>query len=96
MSAMEDALPTGWSLQKKAYVETFQVDKSKPLSENIVIIPNLISDIEFATFWRQVCENAGAVVLIADNLGILFFRLSFYSLFIANIIDSFADLYIYD
>lgn len=93
MNAAEDALPTGWSLQKKAYVETFQADKSKPLLENIVIIPNLVSDKEFTTFWRQVCENAGAVVLIADNLGILFFCLSFCSLFIANIVDSFANLY---
>lgn len=69
MNAADYALPTGWSLQKKTYVETFQVGKSKPLSEKIVIIPNLVSDEEFAIFWRQVCENAGAVVLIADNLG---------------------------
>ncbi|XP_070172689.1 enolase-phosphatase E1 [Polyergus mexicanus] len=69
VNAAEDALPTGWSLQKKAYVEMFQADKSKPLLENIVIIPNLVSVRQFITFWRQVCENAGAVVLIADNLG---------------------------
>ncbi|XP_050461708.1 uncharacterized protein LOC126856852 [Cataglyphis hispanica] len=69
VNAAEDALPTGWSLQKRTYVETFQADKSKPLLENIVIIPNLVSDRQFITFWRQVCENAGAVVLIADNLG---------------------------
>lgn len=73
VNAAEDALPTGWSLQKKAYVEMFEADKSKPLLENIVIIPNLVSVRQFTTFWRQVCENAGAVVLIADNLGISFF-----------------------
>ncbi|XP_029162518.1 uncharacterized protein LOC114934067 [Nylanderia fulva] len=69
VSAAENALPTGWSFQKNAYVETFQTSKSKPLSEMIVIIPNLIYDRLFVILWEKVCENAGAVVLIAENLG---------------------------
>ncbi|XP_072763554.1 uncharacterized protein [Anoplolepis gracilipes] len=64
----EEELPTGWSLQKKKYVERFEA-KDKPLSETIVIIPNLVSDSWFVTFWRQVCDNAGAVVIIVDDLG---------------------------
>ncbi|RLU20538.1 hypothetical protein DMN91_007149 [Ooceraea biroi] len=65
----EEALPTGWSLYKQGYVEMFQVAGNKPLSKIVVIIPNLIYDKEFTTFWRQVCENAGAVVLIAEHSG---------------------------
>jgi len=72
VSAAEHALPNGWSLQKKAYIEAFETGGKKPLSEIVVIIPRLASNRQFATFWRQVCENAGAVVLIAENSGILF------------------------
>jgi len=70
MNASEDALPTGWSFQKKAYVEMFQTTENKPLSKILVIIPNLVYDKEFITFWQKICENAGAVVLIAENPGI--------------------------
>jgi len=70
VNASEDALPIGWSFQKKAYVEIFQTAGNKPLLKILVIIPNLIHDEEFITFWQQICENAGAVVLIAENSGI--------------------------
>jgi len=72
VSAAEHALPNGWSLQKKAYIEAFETGGKKPLSEVVVIIPRLTSNRQFATFWQQVCENAGAVVLIAENSGIYF------------------------
>lgn len=70
MNPAEEALPTGWSLQKRGYVEAFQARESKPLSNTFVIIPRLMEDIQFATFWQQVCENAGAVALIVDDSGI--------------------------
>ncbi|XP_018358495.1 PREDICTED: uncharacterized protein LOC108758184 [Trachymyrmex cornetzi] len=65
----EVALPNGWSLQRKAYVEGHDTYTKKPLSEIVVIIPSLasINLPQFATFWRQVCEHAGAVVIIAEN-----------------------------
>ncbi|KAG5344005.1 TP53B protein, partial [Acromyrmex charruanus] len=65
----EVALPNGWSLQRKAYVEGHDAYTKKPLSEIVVIIPSLasINLPQFATFWRQVCEHAGAVVIIAEN-----------------------------
>lgn len=72
MSTAEHALPNGWSLLKKTYIEKFETSGNKPLSEVVVIIPSLVSDGQFATFWRQVCENAGAVVLIAEDSGIHF------------------------
>lgn len=74
MSAAENALPVGWSIHKKDYVEPFQANNRKPLSETVVIIPELKCDTQFATFWRQVCENAGAIVIIAESSGILFLR----------------------
>lgn len=83
MNEAEEVLPTGWSLQKKAYVETYQASENKPLSEIVVIIPCLTSDEQFAPFWRQVCENAGAVVLIIENAGTPF--LFTFSLFIRSI-----------
>ncbi|XP_020289053.1 uncharacterized protein LOC109857289 [Pseudomyrmex gracilis] len=66
VNAAEEALPIGWSLQKKNYVEAFQAREKKPLSNTFVIIPRL-DDTWFVTFWQQVCENAGAVVLIVDD-----------------------------
>lgn len=64
----EEVLPTGWSLQKRGYVEKYE-SKAKPLSQFVVIIPNLLADPQFSAFWRQVCDNAGAVVIIAENSG---------------------------
>lgn len=72
MSAAEHALPNGWSLLKNTYIEKFETSGNKPLSEVVVIIPNLAYDGFFAIFWRQVCENAGAVVLITEDSGIHF------------------------
>lgn len=72
MNMAEEVLPTGWSLQKRSYVEAFQATGNKPLSNIVVIIPTLIYDKGFSTFWQKVCENAGAVVLIAENSGIPF------------------------
>ncbi|XP_024879772.1 uncharacterized protein LOC112459733 isoform X2 [Temnothorax curvispinosus] len=71
VSRAEYALPNGWSCQKKKYVERYDIKyKNKPLSNVVVIIPSLAHDGQFATFWRQVCENAGAfTVLIAENSG---------------------------
>ncbi|XP_077279399.1 uncharacterized protein LOC143906909 [Temnothorax americanus] len=71
VSRAEYALPNGWSCQKKKYVERYDVKyKNKPLSNVVVIIPSLAHDGQFATFWRQVCENAGAfTVLIAEDSG---------------------------
>ncbi|XP_003699282.2 uncharacterized protein LOC100877346 [Megachile rotundata] len=63
----EDKLPTGWSLEKNSYVEMFQRHNSKPLNQIIVIIPVTEFNKQFVTFWRQICENAGAVVLLADK-----------------------------
>ncbi|XP_076290946.1 uncharacterized protein LOC143214149 [Lasioglossum baleicum] len=63
----EDELPAGWSLDKKSYVEMFQRPGNKPLTEVVVIIPNIESEKLFITFWRKICENAGAVVLLADK-----------------------------
>ncbi|XP_033335111.2 uncharacterized protein LOC117225554 [Megalopta genalis] len=63
----EDELPAGWSLDKKSYVEMFQRPSNKPLTKVIVIIPNIESEKLFVTFWRKICENAGAVVLLADK-----------------------------
>ncbi|XP_018349931.1 PREDICTED: uncharacterized protein LOC108753087 [Trachymyrmex septentrionalis] len=65
----EVALPNGWSLQRKVYVEGHDAHTKKPLSKIVVIIPSLasINLPQFATFWRQVCEHAGAVVIIAEN-----------------------------
>ncbi|KYM98984.1 PREDICTED: uncharacterized protein LOC108777119 [Cyphomyrmex costatus] len=70
VNTAELALPNGWSLQKKTYIEAFETYGKKPLSEIVVIIPSLasINLPQFATFWRQVCENAGAIVLIAEDL----------------------------
>ncbi|XP_071565799.1 uncharacterized protein [Temnothorax nylanderi] len=71
VSRAEHALPNGWSCHKKTYVERYEAKyKNKPLSNVVVIIPSLAHDGQFATFWRQVCENAGAfTVLIAENSG---------------------------
>ncbi|XP_078046282.1 uncharacterized protein LOC144474828 [Augochlora pura] len=63
----EDELPAGWSLDKKSYVEMFQRSSNKPLTNVVVIIPNIESEKLFITFWRKICENAGAVVLLADK-----------------------------
>lgn len=74
MSVAEHALPNGYSLQRKNYIEKFETSGNKPLSEVVVIIPSLASVRQFTTFWRQVCENAGAVVLIAEDSGNHFYR----------------------
>ncbi|XP_043264809.1 uncharacterized protein LOC122404687 [Colletes gigas] len=63
----EDKLPAGWSLDKKSYVEMFQRPDKKPLNQVVVIIPVIQSEKQFTTLWRQICENAGAVVLLADK-----------------------------
>ncbi|XP_034193351.2 uncharacterized protein LOC117610270 [Osmia lignaria lignaria] len=63
----EDELPAGWSLDKQSYVEMFQRPSNKPFTRIIVIIPVLESNKQFVTFWRQICENAGACVLLADK-----------------------------
>ncbi|KAL0119608.1 hypothetical protein PUN28_007802 [Cardiocondyla obscurior] len=67
VSLFEYALPNGWSFEKKLYIERFQAGEDKPLLKVIVIIPNLTFLGQFVAFWRQVCENAGAVVLIAED-----------------------------
>ncbi|KAK2577841.1 hypothetical protein KPH14_001106 [Odynerus spinipes] len=61
------SLPVGWSLDKQSYVEVFQRPSNKPLTQVIVIIPIIESDKQFTSFWRQICENAGAVVLLVDS-----------------------------
>ncbi|XP_032674745.1 microtubule-associated protein futsch-like [Odontomachus brunneus] len=66
VNSAEEMLPTGWSLQRRTYVEAFQI-KIKPLSQHVIIIPNQVTDQQFATFWSQVCDNAGAVVLVAES-----------------------------
>ncbi|PBC32602.1 Tumor suppressor p53-binding protein [Apis cerana cerana] len=63
----EDELPSGWSLEKNSYVEMFQRSSNKPLAQVVIIIPFLESQKQFATFWRQICENTGAVVLLAEK-----------------------------
>lgn len=63
----ENGLPAGWSLEKNAYIEMFQRPSNKPLTQVVVIIPVVESEKQFAPFWRQVCENAGAVVILADK-----------------------------
>ncbi|XP_043506794.1 uncharacterized protein LOC122527053 [Frieseomelitta varia] len=65
----ENGLPAGWSLEKNAYIEMFQRPSNKPLTQVVVIIPVVESEKQFAPFWRQVCENAGAVVILADKRG---------------------------
>ncbi|XP_011866762.1 PREDICTED: tumor suppressor p53-binding protein 1-like isoform X2 [Vollenhovia emeryi] len=69
VSTAEYALPNGWSLKKKIYIEAYETSKSKPLSEIVVIIPSLAYDGEYAIFWQQVCENAGAIVVIVEDSG---------------------------
>lgn len=61
------SLPVGWSLDKQSYIEVFQRSSTKPLTQVIIIIPIIESDKKFTSFWRQICENAGAVVLLADS-----------------------------
>lgn len=61
------SLPVGWSLEKQSYIEVFQRPNKKPLSQVIVIIPVMESEKKFTSFWRQICENAGAVVLLPDS-----------------------------
>ncbi|XP_066595932.1 uncharacterized protein [Prorops nasuta] len=63
----ENVLPAGWSLENQKYIEFYDRTSSKPLAETIIIIPNLESEYKFGSFWRQICENAGAVVLLAEN-----------------------------
>ncbi|CAL7941672.1 unnamed protein product [Xylocopa violacea] len=63
----ENELPAGWSLEKNSYVEMFQRSSNKPLTQVVVIIPVVESEKQFASFWRQICENAGAIVLLADK-----------------------------
>ncbi|KOX79065.1 Tumor suppressor p53-binding protein 1 [Melipona quadrifasciata] len=63
----ENGLPAGWSLEKNAYIEMFQRPSNKPLTQVVVIIPVVESEKQFAPFWRQICENAGAVVILADK-----------------------------
>lgn len=47
----------------------FQRSSNKPLAQVVIIIPFLESQKQFATFWRQICENTGAVVLLAEKPG---------------------------
>ena len=63
----EDELPTGWSLDKQSYVEMFRRPSNKPLTQVVVIIPVVESERQFISFWRQICENIGAVVLLPDK-----------------------------
>ncbi|KOC62284.1 Tumor suppressor p53-binding protein 1 [Habropoda laboriosa] len=63
----ENELPVGWSLNKNSYIDMFQRPSNKPLTQVVVIIPFVESEKQFAPFWRQICENAGAVVLLADK-----------------------------
>ncbi|KAI4494271.1 hypothetical protein M0802_009140 [Mischocyttarus mexicanus] len=60
-------LPAGWCLEKGSYIETYQRPNVKPLNQLIVIIPIIEIDKKFTSFWRQICENAGAVVLLMDG-----------------------------
>ena len=61
-------------MEKNAYIEMFQRPSNKPLTQVVVIIPVVESEKQFAPFWRQVCENAGAVVILADKPGITVIR----------------------
>ncbi|XP_043486768.1 serine-rich adhesin for platelets-like [Polistes fuscatus] len=63
----EFILPAGWSLEKESYIENFQRPNTKPLNQVIVIIPIIETDKKYTSFWRQICENAGAVVLLVDG-----------------------------
>ncbi|XP_076167301.1 uncharacterized protein LOC143146681 [Ptiloglossa arizonensis] len=63
----EDKLPAGWSLDKKSYIEMFQRSSNKPLTQVVVIIPIVEPEKQFTILWRQICENVGAVVLLADK-----------------------------
>ncbi|XP_017890609.1 uncharacterized protein LOC108631281 [Ceratina calcarata] len=63
----ENELPAGWSLEKNSYVEMFRRPSNKPLSQVVVIIPVVESEKQFSSFWQQICENAGAVVLLAEK-----------------------------
>ncbi|CAK9799009.1 TP53-binding protein 1 [Anthophora quadrimaculata] len=63
----ENELPVGWSLNKHSYIDMFQRPSTKPLTQVVIIIPLVESEKQFAPFWRQICENAGAVVLLADK-----------------------------
>ncbi|XP_076243075.1 uncharacterized protein LOC143184606 [Calliopsis andreniformis] len=67
VSPAEDELPAGWSIEKQSYIEMFQRSSNKPLTQVVVIIPVVESKRQFIAFWRVVCENAGAVVLLADK-----------------------------
>lgn len=69
MNPAEDELPTGWSLDKQSYVEMFRRPSNKPLTQVVVIIPVVESERQFISFWRQICENMGAVVLLPDKPG---------------------------
>ncbi|XP_012276833.1 TP53-binding protein 1 [Orussus abietinus] len=69
VNAAEDELPAGWSLDKRNYVEMYQRTNQKPLTHFVVVIPIIRSDNEFVPFWRQICENAGATVLLTDKPG---------------------------
>lgn len=69
----EDGLPAGWSLDKNSYIEMFQRQSNKPLTQVVVIIPVVESEKQFAPFWRQICENAGAVIILADKAGMNIF-----------------------
>lgn len=65
----ENELPVGWSLDKNSYIDMFQRSSNKPLTQVFLIIPTIESEKQFSSFWRQVAENAGAVVLLADKPG---------------------------
>lgn len=69
MNPAEDKLPAGWSLDKKSYIEMFQRSSNKPLTQVVVIIPIVEPEKQFTILWRQICENVGAVVLLADKPG---------------------------
>ncbi|XP_011695261.1 PREDICTED: uncharacterized protein LOC105454382 [Wasmannia auropunctata] len=65
----EEILPN-WSLHKKCYIDMVKTGGKKPLTEVVVIIiPSPTFKGLLVKFWQQVCENAGAAVLIAENQG---------------------------
>ncbi|KAJ8683671.1 hypothetical protein QAD02_019463 [Eretmocerus hayati] len=63
----DEELPSGWSLEKRAYIDSYQRSKERPFEHTAVAIPHVVSEGEFSQFWKRICENAGASVQLLKN-----------------------------
>ena len=68
-----EELPSGWSLDRNKYFESYDRESNTPFADYAIAIPFIKENPNFSEFWSKICKNAGAQVTTVKDAGTTLF-----------------------